>query len=46
MSPITVHSDDTQPLSLDSAADINSADPHHSDLIQALDAIGLDHGAD
>ena len=45
MAPITVHSDNTQPPRLDSAADISSADPHHSDLIPALDAIGLDHGA-
>ena len=45
MSPITVHRDDTQPPRLDSAADITSADPHQSDLVQAPDAIGLDHGA-
>ena len=46
MSPITVHSNNTQPPSLDSAADISSADPYHGDLIQALGSIGLDHDAD
>ena len=46
MSPITVHRDDTQPPRLDSAADSTSANTHHSDLVQALDAIAFDHDAD
>ena len=45
MAPITVNNDDTDTPCLDGAADIISAGPRHSDLLQALDAIGLKQNA-
>ena len=45
MSAVSVNRDDTHIPCLDSAADIISTDPHHSDVVQALAAIGLEHNA-